>query len=82
MILFAGIPTEAPLALALAAAERARIAHRVLDLREAALFDLQIEWGTNGFDGTIALGDASLPLRSVTGIFARVHASAQPPSGG
>ena len=79
VILFAGIPTEAPLALALAAAERARIAHRVLDLREAALFDLQIEWGTNGFDGTIALGDASLPLRSVTGIFARMHASAQPP---
>ena len=79
MILFAGIPTEAPLALALAAAERARVEHRVLDLREAALFDLQIEWGTGGIDGTIALGDASLPLRSVTGIFARMHALPRPP---
>ena len=72
MILFAGIPSEAPLALAIAAAEQAGFPHTVFNQRHATHCDMRLEWTADGIDGTLALGGTPLPLRELTGIYARM----------
>ena len=73
MILFAGIPSEAPLALAIAAAECAGLPHLIFNQRHAAHCDLTLDWRADGMDGALALGGAPQPLRSITGIYARMN---------
>jgi hypothetical protein len=73
MILFAGIPSETPLAMAIAAAERAELPHIIFNQRHAAHCDLALEWRTDGIDGSLALGGAPHPLRHLTGIYARMN---------
>ncbi len=72
MILFAGIPSEPPLALAIAAAERAGAPHIVFNQRHAAHCGLHLDWGAAGLGGEITLGGAPIALAALTGIYARM----------
>ncbi|WP_426168079.1 ATP-grasp domain-containing protein [Sandarakinorhabdus sp. DWP1-3-1] len=72
MILFAGIPSEAPIALAIAAAETLRLPHIVFNQRHAAHCQLRLEWGAGGLSGAIALGGSPIDLGAITGIYARM----------
>lgn len=72
MILFAGIPTEAPLALAIAEAERAEVPYLVFNQRQAAHCDLQIEWTRDQPCGSLWMGGSAQPLAALTGIYARM----------
>ena len=72
MILFAGIPSEPPLALAIAAAARRGVAHRVLNQRDtgATALALTIDGGAVG--GWLQLRDGRVALGEVTGIYHRL----------
>ena len=72
MILFAGIPSEPPLALAIAAAERAGAPHVVFNQRHACHADLHMAWCSEGLDGTLAIGETRVPLREIRGVYARM----------
>src|SRR5262245_10193072 len=72
MLLFAGIPSEAPLALAIEAAERARLPHVIFNQRHSMHYDLQLECNGCGFRGRYALGGSARPLGEITGIYARM----------
>jgi hypothetical protein len=72
MIVFAGIPSEAPLALAIAAAERANAPYVIFNQRHAAHYDLQLTCGGDGIDGSLWLGSTLQPLTAVTGIYSRM----------
>jgi hypothetical protein len=79
VILFAGIPSETPLALAIAAAERRCLPHVVLNQRQSAHVDLSMAWAEAGLDGALWIGDAHYPLDCFTGIYARaIEAAALP----
>lgn len=72
MILFAGIPSEAPLALAIAAAEDAGLPYIVFNQRHAAHCNLRLAWGANGVDGSLWLGGSPQPITRLTGVYARM----------
>jgi glutathione synthase/RimK-type ligase-like ATP-grasp enzyme len=71
VILFAGIPSETPLALAIAAAERLSLPHLVFNQRHSTHVNLSMEWREAGLDGALWLGDARYRLDGFTGIYAR-----------
>lgn len=73
MILFAGIPSEGPLALAIAAAEALDLPHIVFNQRHAAHCALRMDWGGDGLGGAIALGGSPIDLATITGIYARMN---------
>lgn len=73
MILFAGIPSEGPLALAIAAAEALDLPHIVFNQRHAAHCALHMDWGDGGLTGAIALGGSGIDLGTITGIYARMN---------
>ena len=73
MILFAGIPSEGPLALAIAAAEALDLPHIVFNQRHAAHCALHMDWGDSGLTGAIALGGSPISLSAITGIYARMN---------
>ena len=79
MILFAGIPSEPPLALAIAAARCAGEPHVVFNQRHACHADLHMAWCSDGLDGTLAIGETTVPLREIRGVYARtIETSAIP----
>ena len=71
MILFAGIPSETPLALAIAAAERLSLPYVVFNQRNSAHVDLSMAWGNGGLEGALWIGDARYSLDRFTGVYAR-----------
>lgn len=72
MILFCGIPTEAPLALAIEAAEAAGVPHVVLSQRTLAHCDLTLEVSDGVVDGCLTIGGADYDLASFTGVYVRL----------
>jgi hypothetical protein len=72
MILFAGIPTEAPVALAIRSAERQQIPHLVLNQRRWTFCDLHVGTSEGVARGEIWLGEKLWPLDAFTGIYARI----------
>ena len=79
MILFAGIPSEGPLALAIAAAERAALPYTVFNQRHAAYCDLELTVKGSVVDGTIEFGGQRRWLGSFSGIYARMTDAASLP---
>ena len=71
MILFAGIPTETPIALAIESAERLGIPYLVLNQRRSSFCDLQIQICEGAFGGQLWLDEKLWPLEEIDGIYAR-----------
>lgn len=71
MILFAGIPTEPPVALAIESAERQGIPYLVLNQRRWAFCDLLVETRGGELTGQLWLDEKLWPLAEFTGIYAR-----------
>jgi len=72
MILLAGIPSEPPLAMAIAAAERAGIAHAVLNQRDSAMAGLCVAMDGVEPRGTLQTRDGVVALEAVRGVFLRL----------
>ncbi|MCC6629107.1 MAG: alpha-L-glutamate ligase [Chloroflexi bacterium] len=72
MILFAGIPSEPPLALAIAAAQRQRVAHRILNQRDTAYAAAVLAVRDGAVSGMLELRDGTLALETVTGVYHRL----------
>ena len=73
MILIAGIPSEAPVTLALEAAEEAGIEHMLLDQRRHMACSLRLEFDPfGGWHGTLSTEDGVVHLSSICGIYARL----------
>ncbi len=72
MILFCGIPTEPPLALAIAAAEAAEVPHVVFNQREAHFADLLLEHRGDQWGGSLWTQETAWPLESFTGVYTRL----------
>jgi glutathione synthase/RimK-type ligase-like ATP-grasp enzyme len=71
VILFAGIPSETPLALAIAAAERLGLPHVVFNQRHSPYIDLTMAWSDSGLEGALWIGNSRYRLESFTGVYAR-----------
>ena len=71
MILFFGIPSEWPLALAIERAERQNVPHAVLNQREIDFWDLSLTLGRTGPTGLLWLNEREWPLSGFTGVYAR-----------
>lgn len=71
MILFAGIPSEAPLAMAIDVAERRGLPFRILNSRRAADCDVRLEAGAAGTGPVIWIGGEAIELDACSGIYAR-----------
>ena len=71
MILFFGIPSERPLALAIERAERQNVPHAVLNQREIDFWDLSLTLGRTGPTGLLWLNEREWPLSGFTGVYAR-----------
>jgi hypothetical protein len=79
MILFAGIPSEPPMALAIESARRMGVAHVVFNQRHAAFVDMTFDQDEGGVRGRIAIDGTTWPLEEFSGIYARlVEASVLP----
>jgi glutathione synthase/RimK-type ligase-like ATP-grasp enzyme len=72
MILFAGIPSEEPLALAIAAAQARGVPHVALYQRHAPFIDMSLDVRDGVVTGALWLWERCLPLTDVTGVYARV----------
>ncbi|MBN3817315.1 hypothetical protein G3N57_12150 [Paraburkholderia sp. Se-20369] len=71
MILFAGIPSEPPLALAIQAADRHRLPYAVFNQRHTRYCDLCIESVAGKLAGNIWLDEKCWSLTDFTGVYAR-----------
>ncbi len=71
MILFAGIPSEPPIALAIEAAQQAGVAYAVLNQRHVRHYDMYVESDATGVRGNLWIGERLWPLDAFTGIYAR-----------
>ncbi len=71
MILFAGIPSEPPMALAIASAEAAGAPHLVLNQRQCLFSDLSVEVSAAGPRGRVWFDETVWPLEDFTGLYAR-----------
>ena len=71
MILFAGIPSEPPIALAIEAATRLQIPFAVFNQRHSKYCDIRIDSCSEGLSGEIWLNERSFPLSGFQGIYAR-----------
>ena len=72
MILFSGIPSERPLALAIDSAERQNVPYAVLSQRQIDFWELSLTLGIGGPAGSLWLNETEWPLRSFTGVYARL----------
>ncbi|MFL5298377.1 MAG: hypothetical protein ACJ798_18515 [Phenylobacterium sp.] len=72
MILFVGIPSEAPLALAIESAEREAVPHLVLSQRRWMFCELAFGVGAGRPQGALWLNEKLWPLEAFTGIYARM----------
>ncbi|MBA2399534.1 MAG: hypothetical protein H0V72_12685 [Bradyrhizobium sp.] len=71
MILFCGIPSEGPLALAIESARRQKIPHAVLNQREIDFWELSLTLGRGRPAGSLWLNEQEWPLPGFTGVYAR-----------
>jgi hypothetical protein len=71
MILLCGVPSEAPLALAIREAETLDIPHLVLNQRQIDHWDLSVKFEPDGPTGSLWLGEREWPMQELTGIYAR-----------
>jgi RimK-like ATP-grasp domain len=71
MILFCGIPSELPLALAIAAAEAAELPYVVFNQLEASFSDLLLEQRDGRWSGTLWVQETAWPLEDFTGVYTR-----------
>lgn len=71
MILFAGVPSEPPLALAIAAAEAAGLDFRLFNPRRAAGCDIRLAGEGAELHGTMWIGGEQIELDACSGIYAR-----------
>jgi len=79
VILFAGIPSEPPLALAIAAAEVHHVRHLVLHQRHAPFIDMSLDVRDGAVTGALWVWERCVPLTDVSGVYARVVDSANLP---
>jgi hypothetical protein len=71
MILLVGIPTEPPLALAIASAERLGIPHTVINQRHAARGDIAVGWRGGRPEARLWYGGDAIALETYTGLYLR-----------
>lgn len=71
MILFAGVPSEPPLALAIASAERLGLPHRVFNQRHVQHADLATGWRGGQPWGRLATVDGEMALETAAGLYLR-----------
>jgi glutathione synthase/RimK-type ligase-like ATP-grasp enzyme len=79
MILFCGMPSERPLALAIAAAERLATPHLVYHQRDGRAADLTIAADGRTTIGSLTVRGRRLALEDITGIYARLLPPSQIP---
>jgi hypothetical protein len=72
MILFAGIPSEPPLALAIACAEQRGIPCAVVNQRHVGFCDLSLELDDAGVRGFLWFAERLWPLAEFTGVYSRL----------
>lgn len=73
MILIAGIASEAPVALAIAASEEAGIEHVVFDQRDVTRSDIELNFDpAAGWSGTLSWGAERVDLDRLAGIYVRL----------
>jgi hypothetical protein len=72
MILFCGIPSESPLAMAIAAAGRKRLPHVVFDQRATAGTGLRLSTRGQRLDGALWIAGVEYPLGNFTGAYTRM----------
>jgi len=72
MLLFIGIPTEPPVAMAIHAAEKAGIPHVVLDQRTMHFCNLSIGFVNNKLKASLQLQDKDYPLEKFSGVYFRM----------
>jgi hypothetical protein len=66
MILFCGIPSEPPVALAIEAASRLGIEHAVFHQRESDFSDIMVEYRGSRLTGRLWMRDREWPLEKFT----------------
>src|SRR5262245_31677485 len=71
MILLVGIPTEPPLALAIASAERLGVPHTVIHQRHAARGDIVVGWRGGRPEARLWYGGEAIALEAYTGVYLR-----------
>ena len=79
MILFAGIPSEEPLRLAIEQADLLELPHIVLNQRQVDRIDLRITMDDAGVGGTLRIGGGDHALDTITGCYARLTDAATLP---
>src|SRR5262245_55487026 len=72
MILFCGIPTERPLALAIESAERQGIPYTVINQRQTDFWELSLTLNGSGPTGSLWLHEREWPLQDFASIYARL----------
>jgi glutathione synthase/RimK-type ligase-like ATP-grasp enzyme len=72
VILICGIASESPVRGAIAAAERARIPHVVLDQRNSAAYEISVDWLAGQPAGTLTVDGEDFSLESFSGVYARL----------
>ena len=72
MILFCGISSERPLALAIESAERQNIPHVVLNQRQTDFWELSLTLSGGEAAGSLWLNEKEWPLRNFAGVYARL----------
>jgi glutathione synthase/RimK-type ligase-like ATP-grasp enzyme len=79
MILFCGIPSEPPLALAIKAAENYGIDHVIFNQRDMRFCDLYLEVKDGRAKGVLWAWEREWPLEHFTGVYSRLIDSSQLP---
>jgi hypothetical protein len=79
VILFCGIPSEAPLALAIEEARRRDVPHVVLNQRETHAMRWTLDVTRGAMSGRVWVQGRELPLAHVNGVYTRLIDSAQLP---
>jgi glutathione synthase/RimK-type ligase-like ATP-grasp enzyme len=72
VILLAGIPSEAPMRLAIDAALEAGVEHAVLNQRQMHLGELTVDVGPSGVTGLLVLPGRAVALEEIDGVYARI----------
>ena len=71
MILLIGVPTEPPLEMVKRALDRLQSDYVVFNQRHFADYHIQLEICNGEVDGDLYMGEKTIPLRSITGAYAR-----------
>ena len=72
MILFCGIPTEPPLALAIEAAQRLQLGHVVFNQRHARFCNIAVDSHLGELTGTLRIADREWCLEGFSGVYTRL----------